>query len=106
MLSTSASQGGASWKGSCLGCDESSQTEEAGTSLGVELLALPGSACLQNEKASAPLERDPPLACRAEYFHRKAPFPVGIEQCWHFLTALTSCLMDEAVLEPLGSFED
>lgn len=47
MLSTSASQGGASWKGSCLGCDESSQTEKAGTSLGVELLALPGSACLQ-----------------------------------------------------------
>lgn len=47
MLSTSASQGGASWKGSCLGCDESSQTEKAGTSLGVELLALPEAACLQ-----------------------------------------------------------
>lgn len=47
MLSTSASQGGASWKGSCLGCDESSQTEEAGASLGVEPLVVPGSACLQ-----------------------------------------------------------
>lgn len=55
MLSTSASraqdsQGGASWKGSCLGCDESPQTEEAGTSLGVQPQAVPGSsACLQTE---------------------------------------------------------
>lgn len=57
----------------------SHQTKEAGTSR----VLSPGlcwdrlaSKLKVNEKACTPLERDPPLACRAGCFHRSLNLPV------------------------------
>lgn len=112
MSSTSASRaqgskGRASWKGGCLGCDESSLTEEAGPawvlSPGLCQDRPPNRKCGVNEKASAHLERGPPLACRAGSFHRKASLLVGILcSAWSFLAAPGFLPTLGAVLQLLG----
>lgn len=83
-LRIQGSQGGASWKGSCLGCDESSLTEEAGTSLGVEPRTMSGSACLQTK--SLELMRKQMLLLKGALPWLRElgvfPLPVGIvRQC-------------------------
>lgn len=105
--SAQGSKGGASWKGCCLGCDESLRPLRPGPAwvLSCARVSLPPNRKFKvNEKASAPLERGPPLARTTGCFHIKAPLPVGIRrQCPCFLTAF-GFLPAQQGWDPLGSF--